>query len=351
MKEQQMPLEIDWFMKQTPTPCEGTPASYFEINEEKAKYVNNLIEKIRNEGMRTETATAKNIFKDDKKWNILCAAMDVLEDTQIAISSYPRYANAKVANTPYLLIYGILNTLSLQQNAIMDVCNVFNVSPNLPPLLTKIRDIRNGVASHPTANKKKEDKRNQKSFHITRGSVSMFGGFGFEMITYYEKGIVITKESSVRISNQKTETVKIKELIDQQHECIKDILIRIINTYEKEERRHRMRYKDKKLISIFHNMDYLLSKIYRFDTGLTHTKMLSEMMDEFKNQLAERDEGESWIEHDYKTIKYGLDKLHLYYGGDEGIHPEDVSITASFLQREIGEAKEMARQLDEKYRD
>lgn len=97
-------------------------------------------------------------------WDFLCASMDLVEDTNMAIENFIKFkidGPTKYDETgeKYLRLYGFLNATYIQQNAILTLCEVFridNMKINKNKILnTKIRDIRNKLASHSNNFKKK----------------------------------------------------------------------------------------------------------------------------------------------------------------------------------------------------
>ncbi len=106
------------------------------------------------------------LFGDKIKWNKVWASLDTIEDTQV----YCSLNDFNAYNNGYLYIYGILQALFLQQDAINSFNHViFDKEINWRkcyPDLYRIRDYRNDSIGHPT------NRRNNKSFHrILRYSI------------------------------------------------------------------------------------------------------------------------------------------------------------------------------------
>ena len=55
----------------------------------------------------------QSLLEDKAKWNKLCASMDVIGDTQIAINSYFSLPSFKAENGGYLFLYGLLQAFFL----------------------------------------------------------------------------------------------------------------------------------------------------------------------------------------------------------------------------------------------
>jgi hypothetical protein len=96
-------------------------------------------------------------------WHILCAAMDSLEDAEEALYSYE-----STEDFNYLILYGMLQAVFLQQEAIIALRSVFGLGRLVMPETSawnKIRDLRNTTAAHPNT-------RDGRSCFITRAFMS-----------------------------------------------------------------------------------------------------------------------------------------------------------------------------------
>jgi hypothetical protein len=91
------------------------------------------------------------LIKESKDWQLLCSSMDVLEDTELCIDSYKKLDVEKYNNKGlcYLIVYGILQTLILQQDALENIKNVLGYKINVPDEIKNIREIRNNAVGHP----------------------------------------------------------------------------------------------------------------------------------------------------------------------------------------------------------
>jgi hypothetical protein len=78
--------------------------------------ISDLEHKIRNYINRPRKQS--KLLKDSTAWNMLCSCLDVIGDTELAIQAYKDFKNLKKDGFKYLTVYGILQTLFLQQDAI-----------------------------------------------------------------------------------------------------------------------------------------------------------------------------------------------------------------------------------------
>ena len=90
---------------------------------------------------------------DDSIWPQLLSSLDVIEDTQAAINYYIRSDYPTDYGGQYLYVYGLLQALFMQQDAIDAFCDiVFGKVKryDIKKWLSRIRDFRNDIVGHPT---------------------------------------------------------------------------------------------------------------------------------------------------------------------------------------------------------
>jgi hypothetical protein len=95
-------------------------------------------------------------------WHTLCSALDVIRDTESAFDAYADWSEVSDAGARYLLLYGILQALLLQQDAVKKVCEAFQSSLSFSLSMNKIREIRSDSIGHPMSRRK--DKIHQANF-------------------------------------------------------------------------------------------------------------------------------------------------------------------------------------------
>jgi len=113
----------------------------------------------------------EELTKDQRKRQQLWASMDVIEDTDAAIAAYQRLQDVRDEGCLYLIVYGILQVLFVQQDAIRHTAEAVGFDYECPPELHQIREIRNCAIGHPT----KRERKDRESFGIIRGSLSHEG--------------------------------------------------------------------------------------------------------------------------------------------------------------------------------
>ena len=94
------------------------------------------------------------VIDNKANWQKLCSALDLIGDTELAIEAYPSLCSDKSDGESYLIVYGILQTLLLQQDAAMHIAEALGLKKIIrPKQLDEIRIIRNSAAGHPTSQK------------------------------------------------------------------------------------------------------------------------------------------------------------------------------------------------------
>lgn len=94
-------------------------------------------------------------------WDMVCASMDMVGDSQLAIDSFgDRRTND---GQRYLEIYGLFQAFFLQQDALVNLCAGLNLGKieNFDTYFRSMRDLRNKYFGHPT----KHDRPHPTTYH------------------------------------------------------------------------------------------------------------------------------------------------------------------------------------------
>lgn len=181
----------------------------------KKQRVFNIVSLVR-KALENNLFIEKFLYKNNNKLKVK-SSLYVLEDTQLILNLYKK---SKIANKPlsnwldekaknYLLIYGILQALYIQQNAIISICTALDIFPKIilgNSKLSDIREIRNSSTGHP------ENRIDDSKNFISQMSVSQYN-FSF-----------------LQVKNNKSEIIKvnIKDLIQVQEKNFDGILDKIM---------------------------------------------------------------------------------------------------------------------------
>jgi len=149
----------------------------------------------------------------DSKSSQIRSSLDVIEDTQMAVDSYFEGNVAPQSGGCYTKVYGILQALVVQQDAVKHLFDALDCPYQFSPDLKNIREIRNRACGHPTRLERK-----RLSFHfISRATLSQEG---FQLI------------SEVEGSEDAFEEVKLRNLFDTQGRELTQLLISLVKRLE-----------------------------------------------------------------------------------------------------------------------
>jgi hypothetical protein len=284
------------------------------------------------------------LLRDSAEWNKLCSSLDIVGDTELAIDAYlTRQSGSDIGET-YLIVYGILQVLFTQQDAVRHLCESLSIEFSLPEAILRIREIRNNAVGHPT---KRTEKGTSKSNFMPR--ISLSAG-RFEVVTAFSDG-----RPDLRIA------VSITNLINQQRQLLNRTLQDAVEKLRSEEMEHRKQHRKRKLRDIFPGtMGYYFEKIYeatwgdrKFPLGGIHLSLVEECLSNFRLAMEDRKE---WGIHDsiswhFELIDYPLSELKQYFSDKNAskLNDKDAYIFAKFLEAEIKQVETMAAEIDETY--
>lgn len=134
----------------------------------------------------------RRYFKNNRDgWHILCSSMDVIGDTTLAISNFRKKGIGSKDGEKYLRLYGVLQSIFLQQDAIKflyktikNSCDNKNVLKKwgecLPDTWKEIRKYRNLIVGHPVDNSSYEEGKTKRVM-ISRMTIS---DNGFQLVMF-----------------------------------------------------------------------------------------------------------------------------------------------------------------------
>lgn len=249
----------------------------------------------------------------------------------------------------YLLIYGILQAMFLQQDAVYHLAEALDYHDQCLKQLTTndIRDIRNCAIGHPTKRDRKRDRNNERAttFHfIARISIEKDG---FDMLDAFADG-----------RENKYSHINLGELFQDQRSMICKCLGDILQKLKDEDMAHRERFKNKQLVEIFKSSNYLMQKIYEtlnnpgYNLAIVNLNVLKEILEKFKSAMIEREiyEAHYGIKNNLAQIDYALESLVKYFNNTSNkLTKQDAHIFTFFLEHQITELINMAQEIDSDY--
>ena len=322
----------------------------------KIKNKGSIQDKVRNiRDFVTQRRVQDKLLENRTLYLQLCSCMDTVSDNQQAIDFYRSKIDVEAINDGelYLQVYGLLQSIFVQQYASIDMANSLSIPDNKKnyPVLTKIRNIRNQSVGHPT----NCGKGKGKSFNtIVQHSLSKKS---FEIFSYNSKG---THSASV---------VQILDILRDQEIYIGEILIKIFNEVNKKDSEHKLKFKDMKISECFTKPDVfyccekmiealITSKEYAVSQlGKYGIEGVKSALDNFRKKLAERGvkiDTYPGIKIVFNDCKYPVEKLIVYFSDlvenkSTTIDNKTAEIFAEYIRNKIRELFEMAKEIDEEY--
>lgn len=234
-------------------------------------------------------------------FNKCYSSLDVIEDTQEAISYYKNNELLDNIGYKYLVIYGLFEAFYVQQQAIIDFADALkldkqNIKKNHENIY-QIREYRNDIAGHPTL----RDRDTKYSTYLNRNTLEK-NGFS------YQKS---NQDDFIEVDTLKC--------IKEQEEWMLEILEKYNKHLKEIEVEHFKKFKDVKLMDIFNQTgcSYAMEKIHNHPEMIDFCiKTFDNFLQKLKNSLNER-----YV--DWKKVDYYCYKI------------EDVEKVISFIRNNL----------------
>ncbi len=287
-----------------------------------------------------------SLLRSHASWNMLCSSMDALEDTELAISAYVRSGFPAEDGEKYLLTYGVLQALFVQQDAMTNLCAALGILCDLDPSLKVVRNIRNDAVGHPTRRRL----RDVESFNmISRVTMSKKG---FQLLTSFSDD----RESIFT-------NVELLQLIEKQQECFQIALGKVVAKLREEEAQHRAMFRNDKLRDAFPpTLGYYFSKVkestysnigLRF--GEAHFEFILEALETLKRKLEARGTLEAYEGFNgiFEELRYPIEKLKSFFNEEPSsrLTEKDAYIFIFYVERHFDELIQMAEETDAEYQE
>jgi len=282
-----------------------------------------------------------SLLLEPASWNKLTSSLDIIGDTELAIDAFETSDFPKDEGSKYLILYGILQALFLQQDAVKHIAEALNFSYSPDLLLDEIREIRHDSVGHPS-------KREKRGKEIAYNFISR--------ITISKNGFTLMKT----FPNGKTPkfiNIDLPSLVNNQRLKLAATLNNILEYLKDEEMKHRKMFRDDKIIAIFPPViGYYFQKINESINGnkllgLEHIKIIKDIIGNFRIGLEKRGRLASHIEHSIELINYPLAELYLFFEKSEecSLTHQGAYIFAFFIEKKIRELEELAKEIDSEY--
>lgn len=253
---------------------------------------NELIRKTRYHINRIEKQI--ELMGSREKWLRVTAALNVLEDTDCAITYYRESEYPNELNGQYLFTYGLLQALFVQEDAVNSInIALFDKEVDFKvdyPDAYAVREMRDDVVGHPT------NRRNKEFIYLAQHSLSKKG---FE---YFKAETGDNQSSHI--------DVNIEKAISDVASCVNTVLSAAIESLDNEFREYIDRHRNRKMKDIFQQLEYAREKV------LTADNMAEWGYESTKNMVAKCEEELRLRYGDVDTVdgyKYLLNSIHELY--------------------------------------
>lgn len=280
--------------------------------------------------------------------------MDAIGDTCLATAAYSEVACSEATGARYLAVYGVLQALVIQHEAVQHLCEALGKERDVlaHSRIQEIRDIRVRGAGHPTKQDRPKRKHGKPApiTHHQTARVSI-NSQGFDLRS-------ASAEGGVEFSS-----VPVQDLIQDQERILSDMLREVVVELRREDEQHRIRFRHEKLEAIFQGgLGYAFEKIFaharRGDESVLAPVALGEVrnvIDGFRLALERRGidlDAYGSVKDLYHLIEYPLQQLEEYFRGGTSCHitdGRDAYIFADFVRARLQELRAIARDLDQDY--
>lgn len=284
-----------------------------------------------------------DLLKDSNTWNQICSSLDTIGDSVYAIRSYVKGEFPDDTGLKYIYIYGILQALFIQQDALRHLSEALGIEFEISQELTSIRSTRNAAIGHPT----KQNHQGVRYYnYISRMSMSKGG---FDLLRHPD--------------NRPYEIIhaNIYGAISEQLSAVVDGYTKIQERLMEIDQAHKDQFKERPLSGLFpSSMGYHFEKIgqgiYAWshgdrEFGIANLRMLREVYEKFQVSLAERRELNEYSEYDLNDYFHAIDRLNEYFGGTAPHMSEtDARIYYGYLYAKHLGFVSLAKEIDAEYR-
>lgn len=305
-----------------------------ETNDDNPHQLTTKIRRFINDGRKNH-----ELRQNKADFSQLCSSLDVIEDSEQAISAFQETDFGKDVALGYLATYGLLQALFLQQDAVIHLCEALAIPLDRSkyPSLAQVREIRNASVGHPT---KQGGKNRPTAYnHISQASMSREG---FNLLTFKENGQYESKD------------VDLSKLIGDQRNSIECILHSVVDALERDDEMHKAKFCSEKLADLFpHTMSYYCEKVAEgVDGGVLGPGCLVGIKDAFTQfrtaALARNPSMVEFFDHEYATVLHAIENLERFFVQGAGDRLT-AHIFVEHLSNRLNSIRMVAEQIDDEY--
>ena len=251
--------------------------------------------------------------------------------------------NVKASSTAlvYLALYGILQVLVVQQDALKELADALKLELDLPETLRHVREARDASTGHPTSYP-----HGQYSNTIDCSSMSLSS---FELYRWAREG------------EPEIIDMRVADLAREQREVIARLLENAAVALEDEEREHRRRWRGDPLVPTlaegityaFHELSAGVRNAPDPGMGAWGLMAVEERLDKFRNALGQRGLLGAYpmsIDPVLTELEYPIARLREFLGGRSSPYSRaDMEIFVSYVRQKVREVEAGAAEIDAEY--
>jgi len=281
--------------------------------------------------------------------------MDMLADTGQALRSYIRQCEGPVdLGSSYLLVFGALQVLYVQQDAAFWLCQAIGAPRDVAQFsgperwiraegnehLAELRNLRNSSVGHPV-NRSQAPATERGSYFIVQMSLA---ATGFQLVARNDVG------------RSRRAHVPVLGLVESQLKVLTRLIRKARAELVTAERSHKKKFVGHALAATWNSVNYAIEKMHESvedaafrPVGTYGVDVVRRAMSDFRQELEQRDEpfGDGLVDL-YGQLDCALTRLTGFFeGNDEDM--ELARILAVFVADRREELASWARQLDEEY--
>jgi hypothetical protein len=282
------------------------------------------------------------LLQNTAAWNMLCSCLDIIGDTELSFGAFLKQREVMDEGEKYILVYGALQALFIQQDAVNNLAEALKINYSPDPLLVHIREIRNDSVGHPT---KRGGGRGKAFNFIVRISLSHHS---FTLMTTYPD-----------VREPKYLKVNIPDLINKQQVTLTKALVNVVNKLKADVMEHKNKFKEERLQDIFPSaIDYYFEKISGAcdgsdPLGASMLGLVLNSIESFKTAMQTRGVLKAYVSvTDYLgLIEYPLTELKKYFENstESNLNSKSAYIFAFFAHKHMHTLQNMAKEIDEEY--
>lgn len=278
-----------------------------------------------------------SMSSDALKFNVLHCALDAVGDAEVALDAYLHMPEPGSVGERYIGVYGVLQVMFVEQQAVRAICEAFSLQFDRTDLLRRVADIRNASVGHPVPNKPGKPTR-----FVSRADLR-HGSFGL-LLSYTDKPF-------------ESLTIDLFDLIASQRRDLGNLLEAVLTGMDQDELSHRQRFRATKIAPLLHDsIPWLLSKVGSTaraeDTSIAkgNLRSIQAMIENVRSELDQRSEGgpfDGLFDEIHHSIQRIQDILAATDGSDSAAR--DLAIYAEHLEDRLADLKRASEEIDRIY--